>query len=216
MAGDLSTSVHPVSTLGSNLSIHPPFFRGGGSGQTGSSNTGNRLRSAAPKRLCGDPVTAAATPPRHGRTRYQKGCRCAVCSAAHHDAQKRYRLGVQRRRQEGAAQPVKSPPPPRASTGDLVLAAVIAAVATPPLQGARCVGRWGLFDEADPDEDSADVGARHRQALNLCQLCPAMSACARWVGALPATQRPSGVIAGRVNHHSPAAWPESSTNQEDA
>ena len=73
-----------------------------------------------------------------------------------------------------------------------------ALVGAPSLPGARCRGKSHLFDAASPGEPAATTAARHTQALGLCRRCPALEDCERWVDALRPSQRPDGVIAGRV------------------
>lgn len=69
---------------------------------------------------------------------------------------------------------------------------------SPALPGARCRGKYDLFDEAQPDEAAHVVEQRHRQAAGLCQRCPSLDRCAEWLDSLPPRQRPPGVTAGRV------------------
>ena len=67
----------------------------------------------------------------------------------------------------------------------------------PQLAGARCVGRHEMFDPRDAyDPDRDDIESR---ALQVCRRCPALPDCSAWFDSLPATQRPVGVVAGRVN-----------------
>jgi hypothetical protein len=88
------------------------------------------------------------------------------------------------------------------------LAALLAAVrAAPALPGARCRGRHHLFDEAAPGEDEDTVDQRHAQALQLCAACPALTRCADWFDSLPRSQRPTGVVAGRLNIARPRRKP---------
>ena len=68
----------------------------------------------------------------------------------------------------------------------------------PALPGARCRGKPHLFDPATTaSATEADV-ARHRQALSLCSRCPSRAPCEQWLEALPASQRPPGIVAGAV------------------
>jgi WhiB family redox-sensing transcriptional regulator len=76
-----------------------------------------------------------------------------------------------------------------------ILAAVLAGA--PSLPGAKCRNRPHLFDEAAKGEPPEVVEQRHQQALGLCRICPALASCTEWFAALPARQRPSGVVAGR-------------------
>ena len=80
-----------------------------------------------------------------------------------------------------------------------MLASLLGAIrAAPVLPGARCRGRPHLFDPVDRGERAETVAERHRQALGLCQQCPALAQCRTWVESLPASRRPSGVVAGQV------------------
>jgi hypothetical protein len=78
---------------------------------------------------------------------------------------------------------------------------------TPRLPGALCVDHPALFDERDPrDPDRPGIEA---QAIAVCQTCPALAACRRWVDRLPPRHRPNGVIAG--TRHTPATTPTDRT-----
>jgi len=79
-----------------------------------------------------------------------------------------------------------------------MLAALLGALHAPELAGAACVGRARLFDPPAEREPAADVAFRHRQALALCRVCPALDRCRAWLDSLPPSRRPSGVIAGQV------------------
>lgn len=57
----------------------------------------------------------------------------------------------------------------------------------PKLDGARCVGRWALFDSTDP-LDAED-------AISICRRCEALPDCGAWFESLPANAKPSGVVA---------------------
>lgn len=69
----------------------------------------------------------------------------------------------------------------------------------PRLAGAACVGLSDAFDPAHQDEDTADTRYRHTVALRLCNECPALTDCSKWVATLRPSQKPPGVIAGRIN-----------------
>ena len=69
--------------------------------------------------------------------------------------------------------------------------------AVPDLRGAQCVGRWELFD-ADQDDPEDRAWAIER-AIEICESCPALSACAAYVDGLKPSQRPPGVVAGRIS-----------------
>lgn len=68
----------------------------------------------------------------------------------------------------------------------------------PALPGAKCRGRPYLFDEPHPGEEPGDTDYRQGHALRLCRTCPALSSCSEWFDALKPSQRPPGVMAGRV------------------
>lgn len=91
-----------------------------------------------------------------------------------------------------------------------VLAKVVAGA--PSLPGAKCRGRSHLFDERQPDEPADVANDRHAQAAGLCQRCPARDRCTEWVASLPASKRPSGVIAGRRPR--PAGRPKAQPSTE--
>lgn len=68
----------------------------------------------------------------------------------------------------------------------------------PALPAAKCVGRPHLFDPAERDEHPDVVEQRHLQALGLCQHCPALDDCRRWIEGLRPSQRPAGVVGGEI------------------
>jgi WhiB family transcriptional regulator, redox-sensing transcriptional regulator len=78
----------------------------------------------------------------------------------------------------------------------------------PDLDGARCKGRSDLYEgtiseyriDGQPASASAALVTNARsEALRLCNDgCPALDACRAWLGAMPAAQRPRGVVAGLV------------------
>jgi WhiB family transcriptional regulator, redox-sensing transcriptional regulator len=77
----------------------------------------------------------------------------------------------------------------------------------PRLPGARCRGRWELFDYAGyPPHGVAphDIDYARQAALNVCASCPALQSCRDWIQTLPPELRPLGVIAGRITHKSSA------------
>ena len=69
----------------------------------------------------------------------------------------------------------------------------------PSLPGARCRGRSHLFDPVHQGEP-AEVTEAHAQSLGLCNRCPALDACETYFISLRPTQRPEGVIAGRIHN----------------
>lgn len=91
-----------------------------------------------------------------------------------------------------AKRPAQPKPKPAAAS---VLGDVIT---TPQLPGARCLGRWALFDPADGDDDHQVVERLHAEAITLCRQCPALTQCTNWFHSLPPTKRPSGVVAGHI------------------
>lgn len=80
----------------------------------------------------------------------------------------------------------------------------------PTLPGARCRGRHHLFDDGRQGEDIDVVNTRHSQALQLCAGCPALERCADWLETLSPSQRPLGVVAGRVFRPKSAGRPKRS------
>jgi hypothetical protein len=70
------------------------------------------------------------------------------------------------------------------------LDALLAALRAPQLSGALCRGRHQLFD--------GDDALSQARALRLCRRCPAQAECERWLASLSPSQRPVGVMAGRV------------------
>lgn len=71
----------------------------------------------------------------------------------------------------------------------------------PVLPGARCRGRHHLFDPERQDEAHDTAQLRHRQAITLCEGCPALAACRAWVETLPPRKRPPGVVAGQLTEY---------------
>ncbi len=72
----------------------------------------------------------------------------------------------------------------------------------PELPGARCKGREELFDQTitrpgGGNHDDTVTYAR-RAATRLCASCPALTQCAAWVDGLPRSQRPTGVVGGKL------------------
>jgi hypothetical protein len=116
------------------------------------------------------------------------GCGCSDCRerARAKQAQARYRQRVQL----GLVKPRQRQPVPK-SSGRKTAAALAKVFTTPQLPGARCVGRWEMFDP-DGDDD------QHQQAMALCRNCPALTRCSDWLESLQPQQRPHGVIAGRL------------------
>jgi hypothetical protein len=75
-------------------------------------------------------------------------------------------------------------------------------LAGPDLSGAACVAHRDLFDAtAAPGGDKL-----YPQAIQICEQCPALDPCRRWLSGLPRSQKPFGVTAGRV--HSPRPKPD--------
>ena len=65
---------------------------------------------------------------------------------------------------------------------------------TPSLPKALCRRQYRLFDADDPDQIEREN--QQREALRLCSRCPELQKCRDYVDALPASQRPHGVVAG--------------------
>ncbi len=75
------------------------------------------------------------------------------------------------------------------------------AATAPPLPGARCRGRWELFDatvSVGRNGDPEDLDYVRNAALRLCHQCPSLDACSAWLASLPVNGRPLGVVAGQV------------------
>lgn len=84
----------------------------------------------------------------------------------------------------------------------------------PDLDGARCKGRSDLYERTVGEHRMTgqiamtELDDARREALRLCNDgCPALDPCRAWLGALPAAQRPRGVIAGQVVNTSGAVKP---------
>lgn len=77
------------------------------------------------------------------------------------------------------------------------------AAAAPSLPGARCAGRYELFDSTiegscNGPAGAAQVAAARTEALRLCAGCPERAPCGAWLDSLRPKDRPLGVIAGRL------------------
>lgn len=83
--------------------------------------------------------------------------------------------------------------------------------AAPALPGARCRFRHELFDPGPHGESPTVREARQAQALQLCASCPSRSRCEQWFDSLPKSQRPRGVVAGRVHSSKAPGRPKAST-----
>ncbi|SIK28854.1 hypothetical protein [Mycobacteroides abscessus] len=74
----------------------------------------------------------------------------------------------------------------------------------PELPGAPCKGRSDLFERTVGEHrmtgrlTKTEVDDARSEALRICASCPALDPCRAYVGALPATRRPRGVVAGLV------------------
>lgn len=75
----------------------------------------------------------------------------------------------------------------------------------PVLPDAPCKGRSDLYERTIGEHRAAgrftttEIDNARREALRLCNDgCPTLDACRAWLGALPAAQRPRGVVAGQV------------------
>lgn len=73
-----------------------------------------------------------------------------------------------------------------------------ALLGAPDLQGAVCKGcseTWCPGEDVDPET----AAEREQLALKGCQQCPVLPQCEEYLTSLPPSQRPPGVVAGRVN-----------------
>lgn len=70
--------------------------------------------------------------------------------------------------------------------------------AAPRLPGASCRGHAQLYDRTTENSHAHDTREARAAALALCQACPALPACRRWLDRLPPDQRPTGVVAGQL------------------
>ena len=84
----------------------------------------------------------------------------------------------------------------------------------PALPGARCKGRSDLYERTIGEHrmtgriTTTELDDARREALRLCNNgCPALDPCRAFLDALPAAQRPRGVIAGQVVNTSGAVKP---------
>ena len=73
----------------------------------------------------------------------------------------------------------------------------------PALDGARCKRRADLFERTSGENRAAgrtttELDNARREALWLCETCPALHPCREYLQGLPAAQRPRGVVAGQV------------------
>lgn len=84
--------------------------------------------------------------------------------------------------------------------GRMTVAALLAAfAAVPRLDGALCRGHGDLWDPPELfGRDPVDTEQRLAFAVSACRVCPALNPCRDWVASLKASDRPGGVIAGRV------------------
>jgi WhiB family redox-sensing transcriptional regulator len=71
----------------------------------------------------------------------------------------------------------------------------------PQLPGARCRGRHELFDatiNGTRGSDPGNVEYARSAAEQLCQACPALADCRRWLNSLTPHSRPAGITAGQL------------------
>lgn len=75
----------------------------------------------------------------------------------------------------------------------------------PALSGARCKGRSDLYERTNGEHrmtgrlTTTELENARSEALSLCETCPALHPCRAFLGALPAAQRPRGVVAGQAS-----------------
>jgi hypothetical protein len=62
-----------------------------------------------------------------------------------------------------------------------------------------CRGHPDVFDPPEHGDDHTDTAERIAFAVKACRRCPALAACKAWFNSLPAKERPTGVVAGRVH-----------------
>lgn len=82
----------------------------------------------------------------------------------------------------------------------------------PDLDGARCKHKSDLFERTNGEHrmtgrTTTELDNARREALWLCETCPALHPCREYLQGLPAAQRPRGVIAGQVVNTSGAVKP---------
>lgn len=77
-----------------------------------------------------------------------------------------------------------------------LLAAILDGV--PSLPDAVCPD-WPLIFEACNTTDPETRDYSIATALRICRSCPALASCSAWFESLAPQERPSGVIAGRIN-----------------
>jgi len=66
----------------------------------------------------------------------------------------------------------------------------------PNMPDAACKANHALHDEYRPGE--VDATERHAAAFTICATCRELQQCREWVEGLRPSQRPSGVVAGRL------------------
>ena len=81
-----------------------------------------------------------------------------------------------------------------------------------PVDGAACVGARALFDRtrmpSKPSlQDRIATESARAQAVALCESCPALTPCRQWYDSLAKSERPSGVMAGRLKTPGKAGGP---------
>ncbi|BBX69735.1 hypothetical protein [Mycolicibacterium psychrotolerans] len=83
----------------------------------------------------------------------------------------------------------------------------------PDLDGARCKHKSDLFERTIGEHrmtgqiTTTELDDARSAALRQCAACPALDPCRAWLDALPAAQRPRGVIAGQIVNTSGAVKP---------
>jgi len=92
-----------------------------------------------------------------------------------------------------AAQPLHQLP-------DAITAELINAIAqaTPRLPGPPCraPANRAIFDRASAQ--AAGMGSARAQALAICDSCPALTLCRRWIEPLDENDRPRGIVGGML------------------
>jgi WhiB family transcriptional regulator, redox-sensing transcriptional regulator len=71
----------------------------------------------------------------------------------------------------------------------------------PKLDGARCLGRYELFDGGGRNAETTHT------AISICHACPALPQCDRCVASLPIDRRPPGITGAKYRKHTRGEGP---------
>lgn len=80
------------------------------------------------------------------------------------------------------------------------------AASIPLLPGAACKGRAATFDKA-ADRTGLPGQRAQTEARRICRACPCKVACRTWFDRLPESDRPLGIVAGRLHSRNRATHP---------